>query len=365
MFKKFKYKVPALALALSILLSACGQNSVDGDNTESDVNETTATSEEVTETEGITEESSIGETEAVTEEESLTEVEINDLHGLVVVPVEPQTVVSLDSRTFETLEAWGIKLAAAPKAVMPADCVYVDDESVLDIGNHREPNLEIVAAVEPDLVIIGQRFANYYEEIKTLVPDAVVIDLNFDVSEAAATPGENLTNGLKNATLNLGKIFNKNTEAEALVTELDDVIEEVRSAYNGSDTIMSVIVSGGNIGHSAPLSGRVFGPMYEIFDWEPSLLVEDSTSDHQGDNIHVEAIAQANPDWILVLDRDAAVSSTEDAVPAQDIIDNAEALQNTTAVKEDRIVYAPNDTYTNESIHTFIELFNTLADAFR
>ena len=40
------------------------------------------------------------------------------------------------------------------------------DESVLDIGNHREPNLEIIAAVEPELVIVGQRFATFYEEIK-------------------------------------------------------------------------------------------------------------------------------------------------------------------------------------------------------
>ena len=74
------------------------------------------------------------------------------------------------------------------------------------------------------------------------------------------------------------------------------------------------------------------------------------------------SIAQSNPDWIFVLDRDAAVSSTSDAVPAQDVIDNSPALQNITAVTEERIVYAPNDTYTNESIQTYIELFENLAN---
>ena len=295
--------------------------------------------------------------------DKVTTVEITDVHGTVAVPVNPKNVVALDNRTFETLADWGIKLAAVPKGVMPADLPYVADESVLDIGNHREPNLEIIAAVEPDLVIVGQRFATFYEDIKALVPKAAVIDLNFDVSEAAATPGENLVNGLKNSTLALGKIFGKNDEAEALVAEFDKAIEDVKSSYNGRDTIMSVIVSGGNIGFSAPSSGRVWGPMYEIFGWVPSLDIKSATSDHQGDEISVEAIAQSNPDWIFVLDRDAAVSSTSDAVPAQDVIDNSPALQNTKAVIEKNIVYAPADTYTNESIQTYLELFQDLAEA--
>ena len=41
------------------------------------------------------------------------------------------------------------------------------------------------------------------------MPNAVVIDLNVDVSEEAATPGENLVNGLKNSTIALGQIFDK------------------------------------------------------------------------------------------------------------------------------------------------------------
>lgn len=277
------------------------------------------------------------------------------------MPVNPKNVVSLDNRTFETLSDWGIELAAVPKGVMPADLSYVIDESVQDIGNHREPNLEIIAAVDPELVIIGQRFASYYEDIKKLVPNAVIIDLNFDVSEEADTPGENLVNGLKNSTIALGQIFNRNEEAQQLVTDFDQAIDDAKSTYNGEDTVMSVVVSGGDIGFSAPYSGRVWGPLYEVFGWVPALDIKDASSDHQGDDISVEAIAQSNPDWIFVLDRDAAVSSTTDAVPAQDVIDNSPALQNTTAVSEGKIVYAPDDTYTNESIQTYLELFENLA----
>ncbi|MEY9977732.1 siderophore ABC transporter substrate-binding protein [Lysinibacillus sp. RC79] len=289
-------------------------------------------------------------------------VEITDAHGTVTVPVNPKNVVALDNRTFETLADWKIDLVAVPKDVMPADSPYVKDDSVKNVGNHREPNLEIIAAANPELVIIGQRFAGYYEDIKKLVPNAVVIDLNVDVSEETATPGENLVNGLKNSTIALGKIFDKNEEAKQVVADFDKVIENAKSAYNGTDKVMSVIVGGGDIGFSAPHSGRVWGPMYEIFGWAPALEVADSTSDHKGDEVSVEAIAQSNPDWLFVLDRDAAISGEEDSVPAQDVIAKSPALQKTTAVSKKHIVYAPADTYTNESIQTYIELFENLAN---
>ena len=173
-----------------------------------------------------------------------------------------------------------------------------------------------------------------------------------------------MVNGLKHATITLGQIFDKNEEAEKLIAEFDEAMEAAKAAYNGTDTIMSVIVSGGDIGFAAPGSGRVWGPLYEIFGWTPALSIDNASSDHQGDDISVEAIAQSDPDWIMVLDRDAAVSSETDAVPAQDVIDNAPALQNTKAIIEGNIVYAPNDTYSNESIQTFIEIFESIANAF-
>lgn len=342
-------KSTAAIAAAAIMLTACSTGG--------------GTPTEATKSAGAGETTIAADTTAAAEPEADQTVEITDIHGTVTVPVNPERVVSLDSRTFETLSDWGVTLAAAPKAVMPADSPYVADESVLDIGNHREPNLELIAAADPELVIVGQRFADFYEDIKELVPNAAVIDLNFDVSETADTPGDNLVNGLKESTTALGQIFDKNEEAEQLIADFDQAVETVKSSYNGTDTIMSVVVSGGSIGYSAPLSGRVWGPMYEVFGWVPALEIDNSTSDHQGDDISVEAIAQSNPDWLFVLDRDAATSTAADSVPAQDVIENSPALQNITAVTEGHVVYAPADTYTNESIQTYLELFEDLAAA--
>ncbi|AIQ52493.1 siderophore ABC transporter substrate-binding protein [Paenibacillus sp. FSL R7-0331] len=336
--KPFKFTALTAILAGSLALTACSNTSNEPANAGAANSNTANTSAPAT-------------------------VEITDAHGTVTVPVNPKKVVALDNRTFETLSSWDIELAAVPKDVMPADSPYVADEAVQNIGNHREPNLELLASIEPDLVIVGQRFAGFYEDIKKLVPNAAVIDLNFDVSAEAGTPGANLVNGLKDATTNLGKIFDKEDEAVKLTADFDKAIEAAKSAYNGTDKIMSVVVSAGEIGFSAPHSGRVWGPLYEVFGWTSALEVNNASSDHQGDDISVEAIAQSNPDWIFVLDRDAAVSAESDSVPAQDVIDNAPALKNTTAITKGQIVYAPNDTYTNESIETFMELFDNLAAA--
>ncbi|PAE19357.1 siderophore ABC transporter substrate-binding protein [Robertmurraya siralis] len=336
-----KFKLTVIMAIFILMLAAC--SSADNANSEPKDNEPEASEQEEESVEPAT-------------------VEITDAHGTVTVPVNPKNVVALDNRTFETLADWNIELAAVPKAVMTSDSPYVIDENVQDIGNHREPNLEIIAAVDPELVIVGQRFSGYYEDIKKLVPNAAVIDLNVDVSEEASAPGENLVNGFKETTINLGKIFDKNEEAEQLIASFEQAIEKAKSAYNGSDRVMSVIVSGGNINFSAPHTGRVWGPLFEIFGWIPALEVENTTTDHQGDEISVEAIAQSNPDWIFVLDRDAPISGETDKVPAQDVIDNSPALQNTTAVTEGQIIYAPMDTYLNESVQTFMELFENMAN---
>ncbi len=332
------FKFATFIMALAVIITGCGNSNKGNDNATDKV--------------------------AVDEKQSIETVEIKDIHGTVEVKVNPKKVVALDNRTFETLSDWGIELVAAPKAVMPDDSPYVKDEKVEDIGDHKEPNLELIAAADPELIIVGQRFASFYDEIKKLAPNATIVDFSFDVSGEKEAAGKSLEDGFKDTTLSLGKIFEKDAEAKELIAKFDKSIEEVKKAYDGNSTIMSVVVSGGEIGFSAPTSGRVWGPLYEIFDFKSSLEVDGSSSDHKGDSISVEAIAESNPDWIFVLDRDAAVSSDEDSVPAKDVIENSPALKNTTAITKGQLVYAPNDTYTNESIQTFIKLFENIANSF-
>ncbi|TWH25236.1 iron complex transport system substrate-binding protein [Rhodococcus rhodochrous J45] len=284
-------------------------------------------------------------------------VTVEDNFGTQTVTVPPKSVVATDNGTFETLDTWGVPLAAGAVSLMPKTISYTEDDSIVDLGSHREPNLEAVVAVEPDLIINGGRYAQFREQFEELAPDATIV-------EVAPRDGEDFAEELKRGTTVLGEIFAKEAEAQELNDALDASIARVQAAYSPDQSVMGLIVSGGEIGYVAPSTGRTIGPMFDIFGLTPALEVPEGTDNHQGDDISVEAIAASNPGLIIVMDRDAGTSTGggPDYVPATTVINDSQALQNVKAVQEGNIIYLPADTYTNESIQTYTEFFNSLAD---
>ncbi len=316
----------AVLAAGALALSACGGNADSDSNAES------------------------------TNSPAATSVEVEDNNGTHTIAVPPKSVVATDNRTFETLSDWDVQLSAAAVALMPSTIAYVNDDSIVDLGNHGEPDLEAVVAVEPDLIINGQRFTQFHDDFVKLVPEATVLELD-------PREGEPFDSELKRQVTVLGEIFGKQKEAQQLSDDLDAAVARVKAAYDPADTVMAVITSGGEIGYVVPGTGRTLGPVFDFAGLTPALEVEGS-DDHQGDDISVEAIADSNPDWILVMDRDAAVASDDPAYkPGNEIIDSSEALANVTAVQEGQVLYMPADTYTNEGIQTYIEFLNDFADA--
>lgn len=287
-----------------------------------------------------------------------TTVTIASNTGDVAVTVPVAKPACLDNRSFEILADWGVGLVAAPKGLIPSTVTAFDGEEVIDIGNHREPDLEALVAAEPDVIISGQRFSQYNEDIAALTQGTPLIDLE-------PRDDEDFAAELIRHVSGLGEIFSKQEQAQALVDAFSTATESAQAAYDGTSTVMAVNVSGGEIGYIAPGVGRTFGPVFTMLGLTPALEVPGASDDHQGDDISVEAIAESNPDWILVLDRDAAIAADEEGyTPAEQVIAGNAALQNVTAVSSGQIVYAPADTYTNESIITYTEIMNSIAQAF-
>lgn len=333
--KASPFSLLATTSVLALMLTACGAGS---QNTSS--------------------ESASSASASVSASQNAGSVTVTDNYGDVTVAVPPQKVVSTDNRTFEILAAWDVKLVAAPVVLIPSTVeAYKNDSSITDIGTHREPNLELLTAEEPDLIINGQRFTSFYKDIKTLNPDAAILELE-------PRDGEPLDAELKRQVTALGQVFGKETEANKLIADFDAALARAKAAYDGQSTVMAVNVSGGEIGYIAPSVGRTYGPIFDMVGLKPALTVEKSSDNHQGDDISVEAIAEANPDWLLVLDRDAAVANAQDSPAAADVVTGSAALSNVTAVTKKQIQYAPADTYTNESIITYTEILNDLADKF-
>lgn len=294
------------------------------------------------------------ETTQATQPSSVT-VEAND--GPVEIKLPVTRAASLDNRTFEVLQQWDVPLVAAPKKLIPTTVTAFNGEDVADVGMHRDPNLEALVAAEPDLIISGQRFSKFDAQIKELAPDVPLINLE-------PREGKPFNEELIREVTELGEIFGKQDEAKKLVDDFNASIERAKKAYDGSSTVMAVDVSGGNIGYVAPGKGRTWGPVFDLLGLKPALEVEGATDSHTGDDISVEAIAEANPAWIFVLDRDAAITKDGSNTPAETVINGNAALQNVAALQNKHVVYAPNDTYTNESIITYTEIFNSIADAF-
>ncbi|WP_432541972.1 siderophore ABC transporter substrate-binding protein [Kineococcus sp. SYSU DK002] len=285
-----------------------------------------------------------------------TSVTVQDNHGTQTVELPATSVVATDNSTFETLDSWGVELSAAAVALMPETISYTQDPSIVDLGNHREPDLEAVVAADPDLIVNGGRFAQYREDLAELAPDATIVEVD-------PRDGQPLDAELKRGTTVMGELFGHQAEAEALNDALDASIARVKAAYDPGTTVMGLIVSGGEIGYVAPSHGRTIGPMFDVLGLTPALQVPEGSDDHQGDDISVEAIAASNPGLIIVMDRDAAVSAQEAGyTPAAQVIEGSQALRGVRAVQDGNVLHLPADTYTNEGIQTYTEFFDTLAD---
>ena len=347
MLNKTRRALVASVAVCSLALTACS-------NTAENARENADSAKSEVQSEAANATSAAGDAES-------NEITVTDNYGEKTVPHPPKRAAATDNRAFELLADWGVDLVAAPLKLMPdtLEDTYNKDTVEGDMGMHREPDLEALVAAEPDVVINGQRFSQYQEDIEKLVPDTPVVDF---------TPrdDEDFAAELIRQTEELGKIFDKESEAKQLVDDFNKALDRARDAYDSDKKVMALNSSGGELGYVAPSKGRTWGPLFDLVGMTPALKVDNATDDHEGDDVSVEAIADSNPDYILVLDRDAAIKSGEpDFKPAKDVIENNAALKNVTAVQKGNIVYAPEDTYTNENIITYTEILNSMADAFK
>ncbi|MFE7372808.1 siderophore ABC transporter substrate-binding protein [Streptomyces anulatus] len=278
--------------------------------------------------------------------------------GDLEVPLKPVRVAALDNTSFATLKALGVKPVAVPKGLLP-DADYQDwqnDSSIKDAGMHFEPKFEAINAAKPDLIIGGYRFADHHDKLSKI---AKTIDLApSDDSEGG------YVNSLKTQTESLGKIFGAEDKAKQIVAALDKAQQDAIGATKGEKVFLGVAAAG-KVDNGASRIGRLTEPLNlkNVLSAEG----EDSTSVHDDSGLAPETIAKLNPDWLIVLDRDAAVG-TEDgakAVSAKKLVDGMEAWDKTTFRKQDQVIYLANDFYLTEGIQAYTDAFGQVATAFK
>ena len=101
--------------------------------------------------------------------------------GTAQVPVDPQRVVVLDTGELDDALALGVKPVGAVRIDVSTDFLsYLGDqtEGVEMVGSISEPNLEKIAALQPDLILSSTvRHEALYEQLNAIAPTVLAPDL--------------------------------------------------------------------------------------------------------------------------------------------------------------------------------------------
>ena len=256
-------------------------------------------------------------------------VSITDAQGRTVeVPANPKTVVAIDWSVIRTLTDLGVEVDAVPvpNSALPADLAKY--EKATQVGTLFEPDYEAIAAMNPDLVIVGSRSGTpeIVKEFEKFAPAVI------DMSVRSKSPADTFTLTTERVT-QLGSIFGKQQQASDLMAKIaTDIAKVKKSATDSGKTAMVVQVSDGTVSAYGP--GSRFGTVYEDFGYKPTGAPLDDKGGH-GEEISQEFFVQYNPGVLFVLDRAKVVGQKQ--APALDVLNNG-LVGTTDAAKDKKIV---------------------------
>ncbi|MDH0683037.1 siderophore ABC transporter substrate-binding protein [Achromobacter animicus] len=246
----------------------------------------------------------------------------------VEVSADPHPLIVFDPGVMDTLNTLGVRIEGIPEAKWYGALAKFNDRHYLRTGSLFEPDYEAVHAAKPALVIVADRSAPKYEQLSRI---ATTVDLTSDPKD--------LVREVHRQTRMLARLFDKDQQGEQALARLDASIEKLRHRAAGAGTGLIVMTAGGKL--SAYGAGSRFGVLHDSFGVQladPAL----QASVH-GQVISNEYIAELDPDWLFVIDRDAALG--EAASPAQQLMDN-ELIRQTTAWQSGHLVFLePVDWY--------------------
>lgn len=248
-------------------------------------------------------------------------IAINHSSGQTQVPLQPQKVVVLDWSTLDTLAQLGVTVSGIPSSNPPEVLKQYRDGEHIRAGSLFEPDFEVLKNAEPDLIILGRRAQGQYDEVSRL---GTTIDLTPDPND--------LLGSVERNTLLLGEIFGKQERAAELVARLKSSVAELRSLTAGQGDGLLILTTGGKM--AAFGKGTRFGLIHDVFGVEQA--VDELKAGRHGQSVSFEFLLEADPDWLFVMDRDAAIG--REGTAAAQLMDN-ELVAATSAGSKGQIVY--------------------------
>ena len=262
----------------------------------------------------------------------------------LVVPYAPQRIAILDMASLDILNALGVGDRVVGTASTSLEYLqdYINDD-IANLGTIKEADLEAVMACEPDVIFIGGRLSSSYDALSEIAPVVyLATDTELGVVESVQ----------QNATT-IASMFGLEDKVDELMADFDARITALQTVSEGQTAIVGMCTSGsfnvlGNDGRCSIIGVEVG---FENIGVDANI----DTSTH-GNEASFEFIVEKAPDYIFVMDRDAAIG-TDGAKLAQEIMEN-ELVMSTEAYKNGNIVYLahPAVWYTAEGGITALDL---------
>jgi len=250
-------------------------------------------------------------------------LDISHGQGRTQVAKNPQKVVVFDLASLDNMATLGLEssIIAVPQAPLPDYLQQFGDAKYEKVGTLFEPDLEAVAALEPDLIIVGGRSQPKYANLAAIAP---TIDLSVD--------NDHYLSSVETNVRILGTIFDKTAQAEEQITALTGAVAQLKSLAQSKGRGLLILTTGGKMSAYGP--GSRFGILHS--DFGVAAAASDLSVGNHGQPISFEFILETNPDWLFVIDRDAAIG--REAGAAQSLLDNA-VVNKTIAAENKQIVY--------------------------
>ncbi|HFH9921704.1 TPA: siderophore ABC transporter substrate-binding protein [Streptococcus suis] len=261
------------------------------------------------------------------------DITIQTSTGETTVPSNPQKIVVLDYGVADSLRALGKEdtIVGMPKDSLPTYLKDLKDKKeITNVGNLREVNLETVAELEPDLIILSSRTQDQQAEFEKIAPA-----IYFENSTS------DYLNSVKTNATELAKLFGDEVvkEAESKLADIDTLVQTAQDKNKDTQlTTLTVLLNEGSMAGIAP-DGR-YSFIYKTLGFQPTdLKLKENTQGNQGrshgSSLSLESVSQINPDIIFVVDRTLAIGG--DDTQNSDILNNA-LIQETNAGKNKKII---------------------------
>ena len=259
------------------------------------------------------------------------------------VPYDPQRIAILDMPSLDILDRLGLgdRVVGSATTTLEYLQAYAPGDTIANLGTIKEADLEAVMACEPDVIFIGGRLSASYDALSEIAP---VVFLSTDTEIG-------VVESVRNNASTIASMFGLEAQVDELMAGFDARIEALAAFAEGKNAIVGLCTSGSfNILGS---DGRCSIISVEIgFD---NLGDGDVTATH-GNESSFELVVELDPDYMFVLDRDAAIG-TDGAQLAKEIVEN-ELVMDTDVYKDGHIVYLANPTvwYTAEGGITALDI---------